>query len=113
MFYFLFVDDYEKLKKDYFREKMEQMHKIQELEKQFEYYKQFFEPNIEPNIELKVSNDNYVVAQTQINHLDNPQPDFIQICVGILLDDRSNFADLKIKANELIKKELSNIYPNV
>ena len=109
MFYFIFADDYEKLKKEYMMKKMEQMIEIQALEKQFEYYKQFFEPNID----LKVSNDNYVVAQTQINHLDNPQPDFIQICVGILLDDRSNFADLKIKANELIKKELSNIYPNV
>jgi hypothetical protein len=62
---------------------------------------------------MKVSNDNFVVAQTQINHLDNTQPDFIQICVGILLDDRSNYADLKIKANELIKKELLNIYPKM
>lgn len=106
MFYFIFADDYQKLKKSYINEKMEQMHKIQELEKQFEYYKQFFEPSIE----LKVTNDNYVVAQTQINHLDNPQPDFIQICVGILLDDRSNYADLKNKANELIKKELNSIY---
>ena len=109
MFYFLFVEDYEKLKKDYFKEKMEQMNKIQELEKQFEYYKQFFEPSIE----LKISNDNFVVAQTQINHLDNTQPDFIQICVGILLNDRSNYAELKNKANELIKKELLNIYPKM
>ena len=109
MFYFIFADDYQKLKKEYMIKKMEQMNQIQELEKQFEYYKQYFEPSIE----LKVTNDNYVVAQTQINHLDNTQPDFIQICVGILLDDRSNFADLKIKAKELIKKELSNIYPNV
>ena len=109
MFYFLFVEDYEKLKIDYIKEKMEQMNKIQALEKQFEYYKQFFEPTIE----MKVSNDNFVVAQTQINHLDNTQPDFIQICVGILLDDRSNYADLKIKANELIKKELLNIYPKM
>jgi hypothetical protein len=53
------------------------------------------------------------VAQTQINHLDNTQPDFIQICVGILLDDRSNYAELKNKANELIKKELLNIYPKM
>ena len=109
MFYFLFVEDYEKLKKVYIKEKMEQMNKIQELEKQFEYYKQFFEPSIE----VKVTSDNYVVAQTQINHLDNPQPDFIQICVGILLDDRSNYADLKNKANELIEKELLNIYPKI
>ena len=109
MFYFLFVEDYEKLKKVYFKEKMEQMNKIQELEKQFEYYKQFFEPSIE----LKISNDNFVVAQTQINHLDNTQPDFIQICVGILLNDRSNYAELKNKANELIKKELLNIYPKM
>ena len=106
MFYFIFADDYQKLKNEYMMKKMEQMNQIEELEKQFEYYSQFFEPNIE----LKVTNENYVVAQTQINHLDNTQPDFIQICVGILLDDSSNYADLKIKANELIKKELSNIY---
>ena len=109
MFYFLFVDDYEKLKKEYMMKKMEQMNQIQELEKQFEYYKQYFEPSIE----LKVTNDNYVVAQTQINHLDNTQPDFIQICVGILMNDRSNFADLKNKAHELIKKELITIYPKM
>jgi hypothetical protein len=100
---------FERIKSEYMMKKMEQMHKIQELEKQFEYYSQFFEPNIE----VKVTSDNYVVAQTQINHLDNPQPDFIQICVGILLDDRSNYADLKNKANELIEKELLNIYPKI
>lgn len=109
MFYFIFADDYQKLKNEYMMKKMEQMNQIQELEKQFEYYKQYFEPSIE----LKVTNDNYVVAQTQINHLDNPQPDFIQICVGILMEDRSNFADLKVKANELIKKELITIYPKM
>jgi hypothetical protein len=45
--------------------------------------------------------------------LDNPQPDFIQICVGILMEDRSNFVDLKVKAKELIEKELLNIYPKI
>ena len=62
---------------------------------------------------IQMSNDNYVVALTQINHLDNPQPDFIQVCVGILMDDRSNYTDLKAKARELIEKELLNIYPKM
>ena len=109
MFYFIFADDYEKLKKEYMMKKMEQMIEIQALETQFNYYSQFYEPEIE----LQISEDNYVVALTQINHLDNPQPDFIQICVGILMNDRSNFADLKNKAHELIKKELITIYPKM
>ena len=101
--------EFENLKSLYMMKKMEQMKEIDELEKKFQYYAQFFEPQIE----LQMSNDNYVVALTQINHLDNPQPDFIQICVGILLDDRSNYADLKDKANELIKNELLNLYPKI
>ena len=101
--------EFEKIKAEYLMEKMEQMKEIDELEKKFQYYAQFFEPQIE----FQMSNDNYVVALTQINHLDNPQPDFIQICVGILLDDRSNYADLKDKANELIKNELLNLYPKI
>ena len=101
--------EFEKIKAEYLMKKIEQMKEIDELEKRFQYYAQFFEPQIE----LQMSNDNYVVALTQINHLDNPQPDFIQICVGILLEDRSNYADLKEKANELIKNELLNIYPKI
>ena len=101
--------EFEKIKAEYMNKKMEQMKEIDELEKKFQYYSQFFEPHIE----FQMSNDNYVVALTQINHLDNPQPDFIQICVGILLEDRSNYADLKNKANELIKNELLNIYPKM
>jgi len=109
MSFFFFPTKYEQLKMEYLNKKMEQMKEIDELEKKFQYYAQFFEPQIE----LQMSNDNYVVALTQINHLDNPQPDFIQICVGILLDDRSNYADLKDKANELIKNELLNLYPKI
>ena len=101
--------EFEKIKAEYLMKKIEQMKEIDELEKRFQYYAQFFEPQIE----LQMSNDNYVVALTQINHLDNPQPDFIQICVGILLDDRSNYADLKDKANKLIKNELLNLYPKM
>jgi hypothetical protein len=101
--------EFENLKSLYMMKKMEQMKEIDELEKKFQYYAQFFEPQIE----LQMSNDNYVVALTQINHLDNPQPDFIQICVGILMEDRSNFVDLKVKAKELIDKELLNIYPKM
>jgi len=101
--------EFEKIKAEYMNKKMEQMKEIDELEKKFQYYSQFFEPHIE----FQMSNDNYVVALTQINHLDNPQPDFIQICVGILLEDRSNYADLKNKANELIKNELLNLYPKM
>jgi hypothetical protein len=101
--------EFERIKSEYMMKKMEQMMEIDELEKRFQYYAQFFEPQIE----LQMSNDNYVVALTQINHLDNPQPDFIQVCVGILMDDRSNFVDLKVKAKELIEKELLNIYPKM
>jgi predicted metal-dependent hydrolase len=109
MSFYFFPTEFEQLKMEYLRKKMEQMNEIDELEKKFQYYAQFFEPQIE----LQMSNDNYVVALTQINHLDNPQPDFIQICVGILLEDRSNYADLKNKANELIKKELLENYPQI
>jgi len=107
--FFYFPTKYEQLKKEYLRKKMEQMIEIQALETQFNYYSQFYEPEIE----LQISEDNYVVALTQINHLDNLQPDFIQVCVGILMDDRSNFVDLKVKAKELIEKELLNIYPKM
>jgi hypothetical protein len=109
MSFFFFPKKYEQLKMEYMNKKMEQMKEIDELEKKFQYYAQFFEPHIE----LQMSNDNYVVALAQINHFDNPQPDFIQICVGILLEDRSNYADLKNKANELIKNELLNLYPKM
>ena len=101
--------DFERIKSEYIMKKMEQMMEIQALETQFNYYSQFFEPEIE----LQISDDNYMVALTQINHLDNPQPDFIQVCVGILMEDRSNFVDLKVKAKELIEKELLNIYPKM
>ena len=101
--------EFERIKSEYMMKKMEQMMEIQALETQFNYYSQFFEPEIN----LQISDDNYMVALTQINHLDNPQPDFIQICVGILLDDRSNYTDLKTKAKELIEKELLNIYPKM
>jgi predicted NUDIX family phosphoesterase len=101
--------EFEKLKADYMLKKMEQMREIQDLEAKLNYHSQFFEPKIE----LQISEDNYVVALTQINQLDNPQPDFIQICVGILMEDRSNYTDLKVKAKELIEKELLNIYPKM
>ena len=94
---------------EYLNKKMEQMVEIDELEKKFQYYAQFFEPQIE----LQMSNDNYVVALTQINHLDNPQPDFIQICVGILLEDKSNYEDLKNQAAGMIEKELISQYPQI
>lgn len=101
--------EFEKLKADYMLKKMEQMREIQDLEAKLNYHSQFFEPKIE----LQISEDNYAVALTQINQLDNPQPDFIQICVGILMEDRSNYTDLKVKAKELIEKELLNIYPKM
>jgi hypothetical protein len=101
--------EFERIKSEYMMKKMEQMMEIQAIENQFNYYSQFFEPEIE----LQISDDNYVVAFTQINPQDNSQPDFIQICVGILLEDRSNFVDLKVKAKELIEKELHTIYPKM
>lgn len=101
--------EFEKLKAEYMLKKMEQMREIQDLEAKLNYHSQFFEPKIE----LQISEDNYVVALTQINQLDNPQPDFIQICVGILMEDRSNYTDLKVRAKELIEKELLNIYPKM
>ena len=107
---FFFYNSYEKLKAEYMMKKMEQMMEIQALETQFNYYSQFFEPEIE----LQISDDNYVVALTQIKPQDNNlQPDFIQVCVGILMEDRSNYTDLKAKARELIEKELLNIYPKM
>lgn len=109
MFFPIKYLEFERLKSEYMMKKMEQMMEIQAIENQFNYYSQFFEPEIE----LQISEDNYVVALTQINHLDNLQPDFIQVCVGILMDDRSNFVDLKVKAKELIEKELLNIYPKM
>lgn len=109
MFFPIYRVEFEKIKAEFMMKKMEQMMEIQALEAQFNYYSQFFEPEIE----LQISDDNYVVALTQINHLDNPQPDFIQVCVGILLEDRSNFADLNAKAKELIERELLNIYPQM
>ena len=101
--------EFEKLKAEYMFKKMEQMREIQDLEAKLNYHSQFFEQKIE----LKISDDNYLVALTQINHQDNPQPDFIQICVGILMEDRSNYTDLKVKAKELIEKELLSIYPKM
>jgi len=102
--------DFERIKSEYIMKKMEQMMEIQAIENQFNYYSQFFEPEIE----LQISDDNYVVALTQINPQDNNlQPDFIQVCVGILMEDRSNYTDLKAQAKELIEKELLNIYPKM
>lgn len=109
MFFFFQPNSYEQLKKEYMMKKIEQMMEIQALENQFNYYSQFFEPEIE----LQISDDNYVVALTQINHQDNPQPDFIQLTVGILMEDRSNYTDLKAKAKELIVEELLHIYPKM
>lgn len=109
MFFPINILEFEKLKAEYMLKKMEQMREIQDLEAKLNYHSQFFEPKIE----LQISEDNYVVALTQINQLDNPQPDFIQICVGILMEDRSNYTDLKVKAKELIEKELLNIYPKM
>ena len=102
--------EFERIKSEYMMKKMEQMIEIQAIENQFNYYSQFFEPEIE----LQISDDNYVVALTQINPQDNNlQPDFIQVCVGILMEDRSNYTDLKAQAKELIEKELLNIYPKM
>lgn len=101
--------EFERIKSEYMMKKIEQMMEIQAIENQFNYYSQFFEPEIE----LQISDDNYVVALTQINHQDNPQPDFIQLTVGILMEDRSNYTDLKAKAKELIVEELLNIYPKI
>ena len=53
---------FEKIKAEYMMKKMEQMKEIDELEKRFRYYAQFFEPQIE----LQMSNDNYVVALTTV-----------------------------------------------
>jgi len=109
MSFYFFLTKYEQLKMEYLNKKMEQMKEIDELEKRFQYYAQFFEPSVE----LRVCPENYLMAQTQIKHQNNPQPDFIQVCVGILLEDKSNYDDLKVKANELIKKELLENYPQI
>jgi hypothetical protein len=101
--------EFEKLKAEYMLKKMEQIREINALETQFNYHRQFYEPEIE----LQISEDNYVVALTQINHQNNQQPDYIQICIGILMEDRSNYVDLKERAKELIKNELFNLYPKM
>jgi hypothetical protein len=74
-----------------------------------QYYAQFFEPSVE----LRICPENYLMAQTQIKHQNNHQSDFIQVCVGILLEDKSNYEDLKVRAIELIKKELLENYPQM
>jgi hypothetical protein len=53
------------------------------------------------------------MAQTRIKHQNNPQPDFIQVCVGILLEDKSNYEDLKNQATGMIEKELISQYPQI
>ena len=58
MSFYFFPTKYEQLKMEYLNKKMEQMKEIDELEKKFQYYAQFFNPQIE----LQMSNDNYVVA---------------------------------------------------
>ena len=109
MSFYFFPTEFEQLKMEYLRKKMEQMNEIDELEKKFQYYAQFFEPSVE----LRICPENYMMAQTQIKHQNNPQPDFIQVCVGILLEDKSNYEDLKVRAIELIKKELLENYPQM
>jgi hypothetical protein len=109
MSFYFFPTEYDQLKMEYLRKKMEQMNEIDELEKKFQYYAQFFEPSVE----LRICPENYLMAQTQIKHQNNPQPDFIQVCVGILLEDKSNYDDLKVRSIELIKKELLENYPQM
>jgi hypothetical protein len=60
MFNFFFADDYEKSKKNYTRKKMEQIQDIDELERNFQYYQQFFEPfsNIIMNMFLLMAMSN-------------------------------------------------------
>jgi hypothetical protein len=109
MSFYFFPTEFEQLKMEYLRKKMEQMNEIDELEKKFQYYAQFFEPSVE----LRICPENYLMAQTQIKHQNNPQPDFIQVCVGILLEDKSNYEDLKNQAAGMIEKELISQYPQI
>lgn len=110
-FFFFFFSNarYEQLKQEYMNRKSEGGSSFLKLEAEFFHLSQFFEPKVE----LKVSPDHYLVAQTRIRQHDNPQPDFIQLCVGILSEDQSNYEDLKSKAENMIQKELLSRYPEI
>jgi hypothetical protein len=108
MFYFLFVEDYEKLKKDYVRKKMEQMVDIEKMENKLMYLRQF----IEPDITIRLGpNDLQYLAETSILKLDNPQPQFIQIVVGQKTEFK-DFIEASKKGRELIMKKLALLYPH-
>ena len=109
MFFFFLNSRYDKIKQEYMRKKLEGNGDAKSLESEFLYLTQFFEPSVE----LRVCPENYLMAQTQIKHQNNPQPDFIQVCVGVLLEDKSNFEDLKNQAAGMIEKELISQYPQI
>ena len=105
-FFFFFPTKYEQLKMEYMNKKMEQMKEIDELEKKFQYYAQFFEPKF--SIRLGPDELQYI-AETSIYKLDNPQPEFIQIVVGQKTEFK-DFGEAFEKGRELIMKKLTTLY---
>ena len=108
--FFLFLNNrFKQLKHEYMNRKSDVGDTFLKLEAEFFLLSQFFEPKVE----LRLSPDHYLVAQTQIKQHDNPQPDIIQLCVGILSVDQSNYEELKSKAESMIQKELLGRYPEI
>jgi hypothetical protein len=100
--------EFEKIKTVYLMKKMEQMKEIDELEKKFQYYAQFFDPKF--SIRLGPDELQYI-AETSILKQDNPQPQFIQIVVGQKTEFK-DFGEASEKGRELIMKKLTSLYPN-
>jgi len=100
--------EFEKIKAEYLMKKMEQMKEIDELEKRFQYYAQFYDPKF--SIRLGPDELQYI-AETSIYKMDNPQPQFIQIVVG-QKTEFEDFGEASEKGRELIMKKLTSLYPN-
>jgi hypothetical protein len=108
MFFDIIRLEFEKIKAEYLMKKMEQMKEIDELEKRFQYYAQFYDPKF--SIRLGPDELQYI-AETSIYKLDNPQPQFIQIVVG-QKTEFEDFGEASEKGRELIMKKLTSLYPN-
>lgn len=95
------------MKQLYLKNKIQQMIDIRELDEKYHYFEQFYNPNIS----FRVGPENYLIAETMIKHLDNPQPDFIQLSVGVI--DGSNYNELVNLGRNKIKKQLMDDYPEM
>jgi hypothetical protein len=108
MSFYFFPTEYDQLKMEYLRKKMEQMNEIDELEKKFQYYAQFFEPKF--SIRLGPDELQYI-AETKVSFFNKTQSKFIQIVVG----NKENFKDYQEVYNRgktLMLDELMRLFPN-